>query len=145
RVQAQKQMLIKRVVTHQLSLLRTETGEIVAPPDTIHAHRLRTRPELHRAADVGGLWRIVVPAHRIGYSAEHRMQNGTVQAFVVIRNSQLPVCLYLVNALLVQAQILKPPRRKLLRQVAQLLGARLSTRGQVQKNGSVPNAQMNSM
>src|ERR1700720_515076 len=144
-MEAYQQVGKNRVVINFAAFLCCESGKIVAPQFAIFAHGLGSALKLHGTADVSAVWLIVVAREVIGNGTKRRMQNGTVQALVVVQHDQLPVGLHLIRDAPMGAQISHLPMQELLRQIFQLTGKRGGLCGEVDEDVSVPDVRMNAI
>ena len=122
-----------------------EPGKIGAPQLAILAHGPGAALKLHGAANVSTMGLIVLARKIIADGAERRMQNGTVQALVVVLHDQLPVGLHLILDAPMHFQLSHLPLREFLRQIFQLTGQRRRLCAEVDKDVAVPDLGLNAI
>jgi len=114
-MQAEKKIWVDGVVEDLLLLFGGEAGKIGPTELAIKAHGLRGAAKFHGAADVGRMGRGVFATEIVADATEQRMEDGAVEALVVVEDDKFPIGLDVVVNAMDEAEVLHLPWREFLR------------------------------
>src|SRR6266853_567620 len=137
-MQIEEEVGQQTVVVNVALVVCAQPWQRAAVAGAIHGEALNALAQVHAAAKICGLRRLVVTTHIVRLLLQQRMHDGAMQALRIILDDELPVCFEMVNAPLDHLQFLHPPRLEFAVEPGQVLLEGQGTRGEVDEDVAVP-------